>query len=396
MARLSRNELRTLVEHPRENCVSIYLPTHQAGPDIEQDPIRFKHTLEVAKERLVNNGVDSEDARGMVNPAYELDDDHFWRHQNNGLAIFIAPNFFRYYRLPLNFEELVVVSDRFHVKPLLPLLGGNERFYILGLSQDQVRLLEATRDRVNELNVNNIEEVPESLSEALKFEVPEERVENPSTGSAKQAGRGGLMLHGHGPGARDQKDEIKRFFDKLDAGIQDLLREDDPSPLILFGVEYLIPIYKEASGYPNLMEDAITGNPEGLKPEELHEQAWKIAQPYFQQSQQEAFERFKEMIGNKPDFCSYDLQEIVKASYYQLIDSLFLAMGHQQWGYYDPRNNTVQLHESQQAGDEDMLDFAAVYTLLNSGKVFPLDPDQMLVNAPAAAILRFEDPGLNT
>jgi len=45
----------------------------------------------------------------------------------------------------------VVVSDRFHLKPLLPLLTGDGRFYILALSQNQVRLLQGTRYSVRGL-----------------------------------------------------------------------------------------------------------------------------------------------------------------------------------------------------------------------------------------------------
>ena len=40
----------------------------------------------------------------------------------------------RIHRLPLAFETLVVVANRFHVKPLLPLFMGNGRFYVLAFS----------------------------------------------------------------------------------------------------------------------------------------------------------------------------------------------------------------------------------------------------------------------
>ncbi|RPJ11944.1 MAG: hypothetical protein EHM37_10145 [Deltaproteobacteria bacterium] len=42
------------------------------------------------------------------------------------------------------FKELAVVSHRFHVKPLLPVLTSDGTFYILALSQNQLRLLEGT------------------------------------------------------------------------------------------------------------------------------------------------------------------------------------------------------------------------------------------------------------
>ena len=44
----------------------------------------------------------------------------------------------------MSFDELVVVSDNFHVKPLMPLLTGDNLFYVLALSQKEVRLIECT------------------------------------------------------------------------------------------------------------------------------------------------------------------------------------------------------------------------------------------------------------
>ena len=45
----------------------------------------------------------------------------------------------------LHFDELMVVAPGFHVMPLLALLTGDGLFYVLALSQNQVRLLAGTR-----------------------------------------------------------------------------------------------------------------------------------------------------------------------------------------------------------------------------------------------------------
>lgn len=71
------------------------------------------------------------------------------------------------YRFPIRFQELVVVSDRFHLKPLLKYFANDGGFYILALSQNQVRLLEGTRHTVNEVNLANM---PVTMAEALQFE----------------------------------------------------------------------------------------------------------------------------------------------------------------------------------------------------------------------------------
>lgn len=38
-------------------------------------------------------------------------------------------------------------------------------------------------------------------------------------------------------------------------------------PLVLAGVEYLLPIYRRANTYPYLLDGGVTGNPEGRRPD---------------------------------------------------------------------------------------------------------------------------------
>ena len=151
---LNKDQLWSLMEVADEACVSIYLPTHSAGDQIQQDPIRLKNLLRIAEEKLTESGMRSTAAKDLLEPARVLlDDDGFWRHGTQELAIFVAPGFFRYYRLPVEFKELVVVTGRFHIKPLLSLLLDDGSFYILALSQKRVRLLRGTRHSVEELDI---------------------------------------------------------------------------------------------------------------------------------------------------------------------------------------------------------------------------------------------------
>ncbi len=46
MELISREEIKTLIEQPKGNCVSIYMPTHPAGPEVRQNPIRFNKFID--------------------------------------------------------------------------------------------------------------------------------------------------------------------------------------------------------------------------------------------------------------------------------------------------------------------------------------------------------------
>ena len=385
MTILSQEELKNLMAKREETCVSIYLPTEPAGPQTRQNPIRFKNLVAEAEKRLTQQGWDSSRAEKFLEPIRALDVPEFWRHQNEGLAVFIGQDFFRYYRLPLNFEELVVGSDRFHLKPLVPLFTSNGKFFILALSQNEVRLLQGTRYSVSEIYLDG--KVPQSLAEALKYDLPQEHLQM-HTGNPNPAGGKSLIFHGHGVGSTDNKNEIWRYFQKIDAGLQEILAEVR-SPLVLAGVEYLLSIYKEANSYQNLLDEGITGNPENLKPEELHLKAWHIVQPYFHQSEEAAARRYEELAGANTGKASSNLEEIVKAAYHQRVDSLFVIPDEHQWGRFDPETNGVELHPEAQPKDEDLLDFVTVHTFLNGGHVYTKQPEKLPEDGKIAAILRY-------
>ena len=391
MALLTKEDIQTLIANQQGHCVSIFLPTHQAGAEIQQDPIRFKNLIKEAEESLTAQGMRHTDAVDLLKPAHELDVPDFWRHQSDGLALFIAPEFFRYYRLPVEFEDLTVVGDRFHVKPLMPLLTGDGRFYILALNQKQARLLEGTRDRVREFNLSSLEDVPESLSEAvLQYEDSENQTQMETVRAASPgapAGSSPGSLHGSGVD-EDKQNKILQFFSRIDSGLKEFFGGDQ-APLVLVGVDELLPIYRQANSYPHLLKEDVDREPKLMKPEELHQQAWTVVSPHFQQARKDAAERYREFSGNSPDLASHDVKEIVKAAYYQRIDTLFVATNHHQWGKFDLQDNTVHLHDSEEQGDDDLFDFAALHTLLNGGTVYAVEPDQVPSKESVAAIFRF-------
>ena len=282
----------------------------------------------------------------------------------------------------LDFQELVVVSDRFHVKPLLPIFIADGRFYILALSQNEVRLLQGTRYSSREIA---LEGVPGNLAEALRFDDPEKQLQF-HTGTPAGKGKRPAMFHGHGVGTDDSKVNLLRYFRHVDRGLHEILR-DEEAPLVVASVDYLLPIYREANTCPHLVEEGVEGNPEGLGAEELHGRAWGIIEPYFEKAQEDAVALYRQFAGTGRT--STDIKEIAPAAYHGRVEFLFVALGLQQWGAFDPNRNTVMLHEEQEPGDEDLLDMAAVHTFLKGGRVYAVQPDKVPDGRPSAALFRY-------
>jgi hypothetical protein len=152
-------------------------------------------------------------------------------------------------------------------------------------------------------------------------------------------------------------------------------------------VEYLLPIYREANSYPHLLEGGITGNPEELSAEELHARAWELVQPEFETGFNTAVTQFNQL--QNTDQATIEVKDAALAAHYGRVDTLFVAVGAQIWGRFDPDSATVEIHEQHQPGDEDLLDLAAIRTLINGGVVYAVAPEEVPGGAPLAAVLRY-------
>jgi hypothetical protein len=363
-------------------CVSLFMPTHRAGRETEQDPIRFKNLLGEVEQRLLAGDLRPPEVQEMLQPARRLlQDPIFWRHQSDGLAVFFTTEDFHFFRLPLAFEELVVISKRFHIKPLLPILASDGHFYILALSQNQVRLLEGTRNTVDEIE---LESTPGSLAEAFGSEHSEKQLQF-HTKTPSGPGTRAAVFHGHDAGER-AKDRVLQWFRMIDKELPNLLA-DRRSPVVLAGVENLFPLYREANTYPNLLDMGIPGNPEDLKPEELHTRAWPLVEPIFVKARGNEAARYQQLAGTGQT--TTDVKEAVLAAYHGRVETLFVAVRVQVWGNFDPDTNAVHVRHEPESGDEDILDLAAIHSLLNGGTVYAVEPDQVPDQAFLAAIFRY-------
>lgn len=378
MSSISRSELRELMETRDGPCVSIYLPTHRAGPEIQQNPIRLKNLLVAAEERLLAAGLRRPEVERMLAPAQRLPAEGVFRQNpGDGLAIFIAPDFFRALPLPLAFEELVVVTERFHLTPLLPLLVDNGRFYVLALSQNDVRLLRCTRYTCQEVELRG---VPRSIGEVIRSDKLQKNLER----WAGRARRGRMRTAiWYGQGEKNMARDLLLYCQRIDRGVRQFLRSEQ-APLVLAGVEPLLASYRQANTYPHLVGEQIEGSSDQLGAETLHERAWPVVQPLFARPQAEAAARFRARLGT--GLASTDLKEILRAADAGRIESLFVATDRHAWGAFDPETREIALHPEPQPGDEDLLDRAAIQTLSLGGDVYAVDAEAVPDGYPIVAI----------
>ncbi len=380
---IDERKFKALAEMDGSNLVSIYIPTYRSSHN-QEDQLRFKNAVKEARSQLEDRGWTQKDAESYLRPAMELlDQPRFWSYLSDGLAVFIGEDFFHQEILPLTFDQYVYIGKQFHLSPLLPVLNGGKRFYLLALSQKELRFFEGDQYSITPMEVGDL--VPESMENVFEMSDLKDNLQHHSAGVE---GSGNTVYHGQGRGEDDHKKDIKRYFREVNDGLMKLLY-DQKIPLILACVDYLHPLYKEVNDYKYLLNDNVSGNPDEDDPVLLHEKAWAIIDGHFKSEYEKEKERFEtEMAKNE---ASASVPDIISSAAYQKVETLFMKKGEHLYGRFNYDDNKTLIHDDYQVDDRDLLDLAAVQTHLNGGKVYLLDREDMPVpTANANAIYRFE------
>jgi hypothetical protein len=365
METLTTDELRFLVEMRRRPCLSIFLPTHRAGREIEADRIRLKDLVRDAETQLATINIGKRHIRELLAPVKSLTEGReFWRYQRDGLAVFAAPGYFRYLRVPLPLQNFLFISDRFDITPLLPLWTLEDGFYLLAISRKSARLFEGTRFAVHETNNAAI---PKSFNDALETLVDVSRRE-------QHTAKAGLPS------------DLLLYLRAIDRGLRGLLNHHKV-PLVLAGVEETQRFYREVNTYEKLLPEGVAGNPDHWNAAELHAKSWGIVQEYYNQARKKAVRLYEENEGTPKT--STKLEEIVPAAFHGRVFNLYVAMGAAQCGTFDPESNAVTVHDVSHPGDENLVNLAVIHTILNSGSVYTLQASEMPEGSQIAALFRY-------
>jgi|SRR6056297_144206 len=373
---ITKDDVRNLIEKNKDISVSIFLPTEKGGKEAMHGRIRLKNLLKETENSLKENNINDNKIEIMLESAYKLvEDTTFWQHQKDGLAIFITEDFFDYFKVPVKFNEVSLVSNQFYIVPLLSQFTGDGEFYLLSLNQNNIKLYQCSQYTIKEIELND---TPKNLSEALKYDVFEKQMSGHS-------GSGSTTIM-HGIETEDRKNQVYRFFQMVDTGVINSIKNKN-IPLVLAGVKNVQAIYRKASKYKNLIEEGVEGSPEDLREEILHRKAWEILQSYFTESYRKIIENYEEIKSTKQT--SNKIDEIAPAAYNGRIENLILASKFQQWGTYNQKKNEVDLHKRSTKNNVELLNFSAVHTFKTNGNIYVVSNEDIPGNKPYIAKFRY-------
>lgn len=373
---------------PREGpCLSFFLPTSPADGYPTSTSLLLRNLLDQATAQVAAQGQALFLIEQLLAPLTTIANaGELWRYQQKGLAFFVAPQLCLGYRLPLALPACVVVDHAFYIKPLLPIIDGEYQFYLLALSQKAVRLFHGDRYQMTEMA---LADTPTSLAAALQYDEFERTLQLHSAGSRVGQGRRPAIFHGQGIAGDETivHANLLRFFHDVERTVTNRLSRTH-APLILAGVDADQGLYRQVNHYPHLLPQGIAGNYDRAMPAVLHELAWPLVAPYFAQACDHALARYHQLAGQGDGHTVTDIKNVVLASVYHQVDTIFVRSSDTIWGKFIPEGHQVVVHKEDEPGDEELINLAVIHTLQNHGRAYLLTPEQMPEPTPVAAILR--------
>jgi hypothetical protein len=269
----SQQELDELKAFDKPFCVTIYLPFDEPNAENNPNRIEFKNVLRQTETALSDAGAKPSAIAKTLKPAQSLlEGTEFWSTRFDSLVLFMHPKLFRYYHIPgRNIPHMLTVEKGFNLDPLLKVMQDNKQYYVLALSHKNVHLYEGDQYQLKPVR---LKELPTDMKEALKIDEFSSWVESHRAAPASY-GKGSEAVRGQYDVSQIDKELLLQFFRRIDKRLRGFLQQRR-APLVLAGVEYLLPIYRRANTYPSLLPQSITGNQEHADLDNVREKAWRL------------------------------------------------------------------------------------------------------------------------
>jgi hypothetical protein len=379
---LAQASLAAMTSFEGRPCLSLYQTTHRQHPDNQQDPIRFRHLLKALAKSLRRRHA-KDVVKALLEPFEALEQDNdFWNHVQDGMAVLSAPGLFRVFLLQRPVAELAAVSDHFHTKPLRQQLQSPVRYQVLALSQHKVQLFEGDRNALD--GVVLASGLPQTMTAALGGGQTESHTTMSSSGGI---GDGDTVIrHGQGANKDETEDDAERFFRAVDRVMLEHHSRPSGLPLMLAALPEHHYLFRAVSHNPFLMADGLMVDPQGLTHEDFLQRAWEVAAPQ-QEAQQAAWS--DAYAGDAAHgMGSEDLSQVAHAAVAGRVSTLLIEAERQMAGRIDRSTGRVDSTDLGNPRAEDVLDDLIALVERMGGEVHILPAERMPCLTGLAASFR--------
>jgi hypothetical protein len=386
MQMVTSEDLSRLRAGQQPPCVSIYLPTHKTYPERHQDPVHYANLVDRAEE-LLHQEYSPAEVRPVLDRLRALaDESTLWIQGHAGLAILASPTVFDTCGLRNPPPERVVVADSFLLTPLLRVAQSADRFHVLCLQREALRLYEGNRDGLELIEPTG---VPRTVTDALGEEVVVQRREQvpgrKGAGELHPAPRGENVPPGHPAAGDDAKLDAERFFRAVDRAVWERVSRPSGLPLVLVALPEQQAAFRAVSDNPQLLATGVKRSPAALSDRELLAEAWACVEPGYLARLRQLVEDFN--VARSHGQATGDLHEAAQAAQAGRVGCLLVEANRMSPGRIDPETGTVRPADSSTVGD--LLDDLAELVLCRKGEVVVVPRERMPTATGLAAVYRF-------
>jgi hypothetical protein len=351
MKELMNQDLKVINEASSAPMVSIYLSTEGTW-DLKTLIEKWKESLSRA-EYFLEKDYTKSFINSFMEPLWLSDCLKHLEHLDKGIAVFYCDKFQGYMRSQTSINDLVVVADSFHIKPLIRIKNNEKGFFLISISMKAIKVWGESNGHLYHLDTFRNES---EYNENINVNTNKSLTASPREFIAQTAVELNKMLSVY----------------KL--------------PIILAGVSEHLGQMKKFLDHSMILKETIIGNVERAKSDELREKCFELLEPFYRQREIEMVEELN--LSVKKNHAITYIEDIAVSAVYGKIKKLFVVENRHLWGSLNKTTGEVFISPRQiDSHDDDILDDICQMVLSKGGEVVVLKEAANVKGYIAAAIV---------
>lgn len=357
------NKIRQLYQQKKEIALTLTVDLNQgANPQNDHDRITLKNMMGVARRRLLEEYKKEKTQKILENMDVVLEEITYNR-THKGLVLFLAEDLIEYYALPFAVGNRVKIGHHFSTRALLRAFNQTEHYYILTLSQQEVRLLECYDNVFMGENQTQFPLVNDTFYEPDRLKASF---------------------------ASSEDKLVQQFFRQGDEILAPIYKEKG-LPMILAGPEEAISNFEKIASENLLIVGKVRGNQDshdGSQIRELVQQASLVIHSYKESKIQASFDDLHAAKGQ--GLLEYDCNAIYRKAQVGQVKELVVDQDYYLKGVRD--ENGVIFHTKCKGGTplDDVVNYLIHAVKATGGDVVFVPPYSIDSHHRLAAILRWK------
>lgn len=316
------NILKKIKDIQAEACVTIILNTHRTRPDNEKDPLLLKNLVKKAEQRLYED-YEKRFVWPIMDNLNKLVDKIDHQQNLESLILFANQEMGEYTRLPVKVVDRVIIDNTFATRDLVRAMHQESSYYVLVLSRQNARLIEAYNDKV----------------------VKELGGDFPIKNNLYTTDRQDLSSN------KGTDNLIEEFFNRVDKVVQAAIK-DNPLPILLATETRNVHHYAKVADKKHIIIGHINKNRDDEKAHHIIPEAWEVVKAITKERIAARISELHKAVGAGKVVS--DLSEIWNAIQHGRGQTLFIKKGYFQPAYL--KDNLVVPVEKFEKDQKDVID----------------------------------------